>query len=41
MAIYLDDPKETLPERCREEVAITFRGEDWSAARNDCGHGLA
>jgi DNA gyrase inhibitor GyrI len=27
MGIYLDDPKETPPERRRTEVAITFKGE--------------
>jgi DNA gyrase inhibitor GyrI len=26
MAIYRDDPKKTPPERCRSEIAITFKG---------------
>jgi len=27
MAIYHDDPKKTPPERCRSEIAITFKGD--------------
>ena len=33
MGIYHDDPQKTLAERCRSEIAITFKGKEENGIR--------